>query len=159
MAFDRELPILKILVNGHEDIIDPNIDLKTYEDDLINEFSEQPPKYAFYAGLYSDALVTLEQYKNILAQYEATNELAIRERVVTRLGNPKPTIGMVEAEFARDDQWQKLTEAIMEWKRTVGRLEAVKEAFKQRAQMLWSLGATRRAEMGRFNPSQNNSEE
>lgn len=158
--FKKELPVFNLHVNGSEQIIDPNEDLQIYEGDLITEFSEQPAKFAFYGGLHTDALITLEQFKSTLKQYEAENEQEIRTRIQARFGSTERiTEAKTEAEFARDIKWQELNSAIYEWERTVKRLEIIKEAFKQRAQMLWSIGATRRQEMVRLNLSSNSTEE
>lgn len=156
MGFNRELPIITLNVGGVSETIDPNDDLKIFEADLKTEFSEQASKFAFYGGLHSDALITLETFKNNLKKYEAENELVMRDRIHTRYGEKERiTIGMMEAEFARDNPWQMLSNAILEWERTVKRLEVIKDAFKQRSQMLWQLGATARQEMLRLNVTDN----
>ena len=156
--YDKKLPLITLSVNGVEEIIDPNEDLAVYDGDLISEFSEQPSKFAFYGGLYSDAEVTLKEFELAQRTYEAENEQLMRERILSRFGaTERITEAKLEAEFIRDEEWNKMQQAILVWKRKVGQLEVCKEAFKQRAQMLWNIGATRRQEMLRLNP--NNVEE
>jgi len=148
----KELPTMTMDINGVNELIDPNSDLTVVESDLVQEFSEQPSKFAFYGGLHSDSLITLERLKSILQQYEAEHEIEMRNRIFNRYGpSERVTEAKLQAEFARDPDWQKANATLIEWKQTVGRLEVLKEAFKQRAQMLWNIGATRRQEMVRLN--------
>lgn len=149
--FDKELPHFQLEVNGVEELIDPNQDLRIYEGDLITEFSEQSAKFAFYGGLYSDALTTLEQFKNQIRKYEAEKEPTMRDRILARFGDSERiTEAKIANEYARDEGWQELNDAVLEWKKIVGRLEMVKEAFKQRSSMLWSIGSVRKQEMVRL---------
>jgi hypothetical protein len=151
--FEKELSTFELNVNGVKEYIDPNQDLFINESDLLSEFSEQPAKYAFYGGLYTDAFISLEEFRNTLKKYEADAELTMRQRILERFGaTERITEAKMEAEFARDEQWQQLQAAIFTWERQVRRLEMVKDAFKQRAQMLWNIGATRRQEMVRLSP-------
>lgn len=152
--FDKELPTFQLEVNGVEELIDPNQDLHIYDGDLITEFSEQSAKFAFYGGLYTDALNTLEQFKKQLRKYEADNEVEIRKRIYDRFGEgERLTEAKIANELMRDETWLELDAAVLEWEKVVNRLEMVKDAFKQRASMLWSIGATRRQEMVRLNNS------
>jgi hypothetical protein len=156
----RELPVLKLEVNGILEVIDPNDDLAIAESNLMTEFSEQPSKFAYYGGLYSDSIITLEKLKSALQQFEAEHELEMRERILSRYGSgERITEAKMSSEFARDPNWQKANVLLLEWRQMVGRLEVLKEAFKQRAQMLWNIGATRRQEMLRLNPSMVNEEQ
>jgi hypothetical protein len=149
----RELPTFELDVNGtgQTEVIDPNLDLLIQESNLMAEFSEQPSKFAFYGGLHSDSLITLKKLTNILKSFEADKEIEARQRIAARYG-PKERItkDLMAAEFARDPDWQKANEIVLDWEKTVNRLEVMKDAFKQRAQMLWQIGATRRQEMVRL---------
>jgi hypothetical protein len=150
----RDLSVLTLEVNGIDEVVDPNDDLFVDDSNLNKEFGEQPSKFAFYGGLHSDAVVTLETLKNNLKKYEADNEIVMRHRIAERYGaTERLTEAKMEAEFARDDKWQAMKTELLEWQKVVGRLEVLKEAFKQRAQMLWNIGATRRQEMVRLNPN------
>jgi hypothetical protein len=154
--FDKQLPPLILNVNGIEELIDPNPDLAIYDSDLNKEFAEQAPRFAFYGGLYTDSLTILESYKNDRARYEADNEPEMRKRIQARFGeSERITEAKLESEYSRDDQWQMLTKAIYEWEKVVRRLDVYREAFKQRAQMLWNIGSTRRQEMMRLSPHDN----
>jgi hypothetical protein len=149
----RELPIFALDINGsgNEEIIDPNVDLFIEDSNLTQECTEQPSKFAFYGGLHSDSLITLKKLENTLRSYEADNEIEARQRIAARYG-PKERItkDLMAAEFARDPNWQKANDMVLEWEKTVNRLEIIKDAFKQRAQMLWQICATRRQEMVRL---------
>jgi hypothetical protein len=156
--YDKKLPLINLALNDVEEVIDPNEDLAIYDGDLITEFSEQPSKFAFYGGLYSDAEIKLKEFELTLRTYEAESEQLMRERILSRFGaTERITEAKLESEFLRDEEWNKLQQAILKWRRIVGQLEICKESFKQRAQMLWNIGATRRQEMLRLNP--NNIEE
>jgi hypothetical protein len=134
--------------------------LQIFDSDLNLEFSEQPKKYAFYGGLYADAVVTLDEFKIKIEQYKAEIEPDVRKRIELRYGDTdrfRFSEDKMKAEYARDESLQKLWDLYYEQDRKVKRLEIVKKAFEQRSQMLWNIGATRRQEMIRLIPT--NSEE
>ena len=154
--FQRQLPTFNLNVNGVEEFIDPNEDLAIYDGDLNTEFAEQPRKYAFYGGLYVDAAVTLEDLKIKIDQYKASIVSNVRERLTAKYGDGERyrfSEDKMKAEYALDETLQALQEMYMEQERKVNRLEIIKKAFEQRSQMLWNIGATRRQEMVRMVPS------
>lgn len=156
--FLREISPLKLNVNGIEDLIEPNEDLKIFDGDLNTEFTEQPRKYAFYGGLYADASITLDEIKIKIDQYKAEIEPQIRDRIMSRYGDKERypfSEEKMKSEYARDEQYQLLMSLYREQDRKVRRLEIIKKAFEQRAQMLWNIGATRRQEMVRLVPNHN----
>ena len=58
--FLRQIPVIKLNINGVEEVVDPNEDLQIIDGDLNTEFAEQPRKFAFYGGMYAVIIFTNE---------------------------------------------------------------------------------------------------
>lgn len=151
MSFDKNLGQLKLMINQKQEVIDPAEDLYIEDGDLTTELEEQPVKYAFYGGLYSDAILTLERLKRDLELYEAQAEPVVREEVhKSLLSGERPSEARIQAALRRDKEWVKLHNQIIEWEAVMRKLEIWRDAFRQRSQMLFSISATRRQEMMRL---------
>lgn len=140
-----------VRVNGVDQTLNVNEDLAINEDALHIEFAEQPAKFSYYGALYSEYYVELERKTNQLSQYEATIDLQIRQQVQSSLlAGERSTEAKIAAAYSRDNTWRTLKAEITELEGLVKKLEVFKDAFKQRAQMLWGLGMLKKAELARF---------
>jgi hypothetical protein len=149
--FKHKLGTITLLLNSVETIIDADEDLRIEENDLVTEFAEQPSKFAFYGGIYSDAIIELERKKRATQEYEAELEPKIRAKVhAALLPGERITEAKIDAEYKRDEKWQELFEAVLNFEAIVRKLETWKNAFNQRAQMLYILGRTKQQEMMRI---------
>jgi hypothetical protein len=159
MAFDRDLGSLTIMLNGKEEFLDPATDLYIEEGALNTEFCEQASKFAFYGGIHSDCYIELESRKRALSSYEAEIELDIRQKVSENLGQgERMSEAKIEAALKREPKWQEISSSVLQMQAIVGKLDVWKDAFKQRSQMLFNLGATKRQEMMRLTPNTHDEE-
>lgn len=116
--------------------------------DLNREMADQPGRYAWYGALHEQALYRQKKAKYLVHCKQEDLDKLIRERSArTRKDEDKKlTEGAIKAEINRDPEMREAFKKYMAASREAGLLKVLREAFDQRASMLQSIGANRRAE-------------
>jgi len=135
---------VQVTINGISYSSSLEDDIKIDPSDLDAEFVEQSRKYAWWAILSEMAkdLVSKQKYDLDILYAQLDHE----KRSQALVAKVKLTEKMVENEVITDKRYQAKMKEYLESKRQYGVLQAGREAFTQRKEMLISLGANYRAE-------------
>jgi hypothetical protein len=119
-------------------------DITIDSQDLDNEFLNQARKYAWWAMVSELAKDLVARRKYELDMLYA--QLDQKKRATALANKFKMTEKMVENEVITDVSYQEAKRDYLQAKQWYGLLQAGREAFAQRKEMLISLGANYRAE-------------
>lgn len=138
----------KIVVHFGNQVYEGNFirDVRIHESRINEMLTEQPGKFAFWADLAAKQQYIYEKMKSDLEIFEA--QLSRRHRIRMERENSRVTDATVMAAIKRDPERITKMEALLLAKYHSERLSAIKYAFVQRKDMLMSLGANLREEMG-----------
>jgi len=128
---------------GQPVTLDPDADL-IIGTDLTKAMSTQAGLFAFYGILAVEAEARAKK-----AKYRIHCKAEDLDRVFRKKAagdKTKITEVALKAKINRHSEMRALYEKSLELKRSFGKLNILKEAFKQRAEMLRSIGANNRAE-------------
>ncbi len=120
-------------------------DLIIDDNDLDDEFMEQPRKFAWWAAVEALAKDLYEVKKMELKRLYAITDA--NARAEGKASRTKKTEKMVENEVLTNQEYQIAENALAEIRKQYNLAHAGKEAFEQRKEMLISLGANYRAEV------------
>ena len=120
---------------------DPETELKLDEVTINDDLKDQPSWYAWYASLQERAEAEYQMAKFALEITEAETDARIR---IT--SEKKPTEAQLKAMIVLDEDCQKARLAVIEAKKIVGILRAVKEAFQHRKECAIALASNMRAQ-------------
>lgn len=112
---------------------------------LSDALLDQSSKFAFVAVAYEGYKALSEGLKIDLDILEA--ELYSAAKTLAERSGQKITEGGVEAQIKTNSRWISKQSELQEARRTLGLLQAAKEAFQQRKDMLISLSSLYRAEL------------
>lgn len=132
-----------LLPDGREVTLDPASDLGIGAD-LNKAMSEQASTFAFYATMSEEAEARAKRIKFKLHCLEEDLDKVIRSNA--HIKEEKLTEAAVKNRINRNSKMRALYEQYIAARRTAGLLTVLKKAFEQRAEMLRSIGANRRAE-------------
>ena len=124
--------------------MDPGADLKIGAD-LTKAMADQPGLYAFYASLAEEAEGRAKNIKYQLHCKEEDLDKVFRKKAIA--SGEKFTESGLKNKVNRHPEMRALYEQYLEARRTAGKLTVLKDAFRQRADMLRSIGANRRSEV------------
>lgn len=119
-------------------------DIRIRAHDLDAEFLEQARKFSWWAMVAELAKDQMGRLKYELDQLYA--RLDCKSRADAAANKVKKTEKMVENECITSPEYQQAYQEFLEAKKHYGMLQAGREAFVQRKEMLISLGANYRAE-------------
>jgi hypothetical protein len=122
-------------------------DLRIRDTHINDMLTDQPARFAFWANLSALQQYVYEKKKMELEVFEAKLWGLVRARIEREPGG-RVTDRTVELEVKRHPQRIEKYEDLLKAKYQSDRLNAIKFAFIQRKDMLMSLGANLREEMG-----------
>ena len=129
--------------SGSKDFINPSADLSIGAD-VTKAMAHQPGLYSYYGEVTEAALARAERAK--WKMQCKRDDLDKKYREQAQESQTKTTEGALESRINRNAEVRALQEKWMEYKHSASRLVRFLEACKQRADMLRSIGAYRRAE-------------
>lgn len=128
-------------------------ELKIDQNDLDNEFSEQPKKYGWWATLHALSQEKVDQLEQALVVTEAEIDHKFRsEGSITEYDeeggetNIKLTEDGMKRAISRNTDVKALKGQIIDAKKNAAVLKGAKDSFDQRKDMLIQLGASSRKE-------------
>lgn len=119
-------------------------DLAVEEGQINSVLISQPPRYVFWAKLASLSRMLFEQAKLELERYDAQLYTFIRHQ--KEVAEEKVTEGILSSAISLDQGHQDRNMAVLRAKLQFDHLDAIKEAFSQRSQLLMSVSANLREE-------------
>lgn len=125
--------------DGEPAEVSPSEDISITED-ITEEMKVQPGLFAWYASCAERAQARMKKTMYRIHCLEEDMDAEIRAR------GDKPTEKAIEREINRHPKMRKLYENYIDAKAEYGQLNALVEAFKQRAFILGGIGANYRAE-------------
>lgn len=141
---DKTLPkVVGVLPDGREVTVNPGEDL-TVGADLNKAMADQASTFAFYAVLSEEAEAKAKSIKFKIHCLEEDLDKVVRKNAIEH--EEKLTEAAVKNKINRHSSMRGLYQQYIDARRTAGLLTVLKKAFEQRAEMLRSIGANRRAE-------------
>ena len=137
---------VKLIVGNRAQVIDIDKLLGIDNTDLITEYSRQAATYAFYASMVAEANHEVAKAKT--NKEEAYAEISITVRMEFEKDEIKATEPRIKAETTIDGDYADAVNAFNEAKHNADTLSAITKALEMRADMLISMGAHMRHEMG-----------
>lgn len=135
-----------IEVDGRDEKYNLNNLFLIDEDDLTTEFSEQPALYARFSFLLARVDREVARAKMVKEQEYAKADEIAREAFVEE--GQKFTEAAVRGQVLQDEEYNKAEHDLIDIEGLHSILKAVVFAMSQRADMLISLGAQVRSELG-----------
>jgi len=124
---------------------DAEEELKIDVNNIDQEFQDQPGKFAWWATLESLAEYNYLQKKRIRKEKEAEQYMKLRKLYET--SGKRVTEKQLEAQIALDPEVKACVLQEIEAQKQFSILSAITQAFRQRKDMLVSLGSNLRTEM------------
>jgi hypothetical protein len=143
-----KLPLIGINLNGIKYEHTLENDLNINRNDLEEEFSNQPQRYAFYSFLAEEAKYLADRKKAVLENVAAALDAEKRTQHSNFMAmNPKHkfTETMIHNEVIGDPRYKEVQEDYFQAKKLAGQLEVASRAMAQRRDMLMQMGANARA--------------
>lgn len=137
---------INLTIDGENYKSELHTDLIIDDNELDDEFMEQSRKFAWWAAVEVLAKDYYEVKKMELKRLYAVTDAMSREE--GKASGTKKTEKMVENEVLTNQVYQKTENELAEIRKQYGLAHAGKESFEQRKEMLVSLGANYRAEIG-----------
>ena len=134
------MTIPSVTVNAGEHSVSLSERLKVDRNNLTQELSEQPALFAYFASLEQDARDRYNRTKLDLELYEAQQDVKIRY-VMTQQRPAGQWImdKEVDRRIKIDPRWLQLYEAFLDASKDWGMLQAARQAFEQRKDVLVTL--------------------
>jgi hypothetical protein len=129
---------------GVKVLLDPGEDLRV-GNDISKAMAEQPALFAFYGVLAEEAEAKAKKLKYQIHCKEEDLDKHFRERAIKH--EERLTEQALKNRINRHSDMRTLYEQYLTAKRTAGLLVVLKEAFRQRAEILRSIGANKRIEV------------
>jgi hypothetical protein len=141
------LPQAKLLIIQADEDVTLNLAKLTRIDagNLVHEYETHPGWSALIASYHADAKIRVMRKENELDNREAEKFFYLKDNYEKLFGG-KPTVESLKMAVQADPSLQALREEIVELKAQEIRLNAARESFLSRKDMLISLGAHERAE-------------
>lgn len=114
--------------------------------DLTRHMSRQPGLFAYYGGIAEAAYQRSKRLKYEIHCLQEDLDGELRRKAKAK-GEKLPTETAIKAKINRHPDVRAKFEEYLEAKRVAGMLAILKDAFKQRADMLRSIGAMQRSEL------------
>jgi hypothetical protein len=143
----RGLPIDGVIQVGSEeyDLDEAYRDLRVDEVHIIDQISDQPSLFAWWATLAEEANTIAESRRRQLDLVEAELDEEIREEA--REASEKITEATVNRRIIREDRYQKAWEKHRDAKRAAALLGVIRRAVEQRLSALIAINNRDRSEM------------
>lgn len=122
---------------------DLEAELEINEENLDEELSSQPQKFAWFATMAAMARAKVERLEYDLEEFELQLDLKIRREADK---DEKLTEALIKAKVRTDAGRNEKVERLCRAKEQAEIAQAAKDAFSQRKDCLISIGANRRAQ-------------
>lgn len=144
----KDIPVdFKVKVSAQKHEVDSvNEDLRIDEDNLNSEYTKQPSLFTWYAVMSAESEALRDSLKFELEMLYA--QIGKQVRLEIELCGDKVTEKLIDQEIARKEEYRQKKEELLEANRQFNVMKAVKEGLVQKKDMLISLGANLRGEIG-----------
>lgn len=133
-----------VKIDGGEYDCNPGEELAMDEATINEDLKNQPSWYAWYASLYEKAESQHQMDKLVLEITEAEVYGEVRNGLVN--ATKKPTEAQIRATVMLNERYQQARMKVLESKKSIGLVKAVKEGFQHRKETLIALASNMRVQ-------------